>query len=86
METVEAPSTSEEQEPIPEVNLASAPTETTMEASVVPSIELQPVEISFSYNGIAVTLTAPNFAGARWAGKYLQQLLADLEKDGGAAS
>lgn len=48
-------------------------------APVVPPIELQPVEISFSYKGSMVTLTAPNLAGARWAGKYLQQLLTDLE-------
>lgn len=41
---------------------------------------LEPVEISFSYNGSAVTLTAPNLAGARWAGQYLQQLLTDLER------
>ena len=35
--------------------------------------------ISFSYDGAEVTLTAPNLGSALWAGRYLQQLLSDLE-------
>lgn len=41
-----------------------------------------PVEVSFSYDGCTVSLTAPDMPRAVWGSQYLHQILADIEAVG----
>lgn len=41
-----------------------------------------PVEVSFSYDGCTVSLTAPDMSRAVWGSQYLRQILADIEAVG----
>lgn len=41
-----------------------------------------PVEVSFSYDGCTVSLTAPDMPRAIWGSQYLRQILANIEAVG----
>ena len=69
----------DDREPAPAPIPATAPTVAPPAGpQALPGGDL-PVTVSFSYDGAEVTLTAPNLGRALWAGRYLQQLLSDLE-------
>lgn len=47
-----------------------------------PPISTLPVEISFSYDGCTISLTAPDMARALWGSQYLRRILEDIEAVG----
>ena len=47
-----------------------------------PPISSLPVEVSFSYDGCAVSLTASDMARALWGSQYLRRILEDIEAVG----
>lgn len=55
---------------------------TTETKLVSPNLLGLPVEVSFSYDGCTVSLTAPDMPRAIWGSQYLHQILADIEAVG----
>lgn len=64
----------------PKTETASSEPKPSTDAAPAPSVTSPwPVELSISYNGCTVTLSAPDISRATWSGRYLLRLLEDIQ-------
>jgi len=75
VEGVKAPQRIRQKKPVPPVEVPASPEEGT---APLPTV-LKPVELSISYNGCAISVTAPSLADTHQVSEYLQRIISNLE-------